>query len=190
MAVYTGTAGNDTINGTTGIDTISGGKGNDSLNGGSGNDTYIFNLGDGYDTIYDVGGIYVNNVLRLGQGITKDNIILSKIANDLVITFTNNTADKITVKNQFSTTSTVISTIYFSNNEVLYYSTNPLNITGTAGNDSIVGTTYTDSIVGGDGNDTITDSSANGIKNYLQGGKGNDSISGGNGDETWSAPHD
>jgi Ca2+-binding RTX toxin-like protein len=43
--------GNDVIEGGAGDDVLIGGKGNDTLRGGQGNDTYIFNRGDGHDTI-------------------------------------------------------------------------------------------------------------------------------------------
>lgn len=43
--------GNDTLIGGSGNDVLIGGKGDDILRGGLGNDTYIFNRGDGHDTI-------------------------------------------------------------------------------------------------------------------------------------------
>lgn len=46
-----GGAGNDTIEGGAGDDVLIGGAGDDILRGGLGNDTYIFNRGDGHDTI-------------------------------------------------------------------------------------------------------------------------------------------
>ena len=57
-----GDAGNDTLNGGRNADTLNGGAGDDTLNGGAGNDTlsggagadtYVFNAGDGTDTITD-----------------------------------------------------------------------------------------------------------------------------------------
>ena len=51
----TGTSGSDTILGQAGDDTLTGGLGNDTLQGGLGSDTYVFNLGDGQDTIFDNG---------------------------------------------------------------------------------------------------------------------------------------
>ena len=51
-----GDAGNDTLWGDAGNDTLIGGQGNDSLRGGEGNDVYIFNKGDGEDTVCDVNG--------------------------------------------------------------------------------------------------------------------------------------
>ncbi len=48
-----GENGNDSLYGEDGDDILIGGTGNDRLEGGYGNDTYIFNIGDGNDTIYD-----------------------------------------------------------------------------------------------------------------------------------------
>jgi hypothetical protein len=44
-------AGEDTITGGAGDDTITGGAGADTLDGGDGDDTFVFNAGDGEDTI-------------------------------------------------------------------------------------------------------------------------------------------
>ncbi len=46
-----GGEGNDTLDGSTGNDELNGDEGNDELNGGAGADTYLFNNGDGTDTI-------------------------------------------------------------------------------------------------------------------------------------------
>lgn len=46
-----GGSGNDLIEGGAGDDVLVGGTGNDTLRGGLGNDIYIFNRGDGHDTI-------------------------------------------------------------------------------------------------------------------------------------------
>jgi Cadherin domain/FG-GAP-like repeat/RTX calcium-binding nonapeptide repeat (4 copies)/Haemolysin-type calcium binding protein related domain len=48
-----GGAGADTLYGEDGNDILRGGTGNDRLEGGAGNDTYVFNRGDGADTVYD-----------------------------------------------------------------------------------------------------------------------------------------
>ena len=48
-----GGAGDDSIIAASGDDTLDGGNGNDYLEGGVGNDTYVFNIGDGIDRIYD-----------------------------------------------------------------------------------------------------------------------------------------
>ena len=60
--VLNGYAGNDTLEGGAGDDLLNAGSGNNVLAGGEGNDTliggadkdiYLFNLGDGFDTITD-----------------------------------------------------------------------------------------------------------------------------------------
>ena len=47
----------DTLIGNNGDDTIEGQKGDDNLEGGLGFDTYIYNFGDGADTILDTDGL-------------------------------------------------------------------------------------------------------------------------------------
>ena len=54
--VIEGLANNDQLYGGGGNDTISGKGGNDYLEGGQGDDTYIYEEGDGLDTIFDVDG--------------------------------------------------------------------------------------------------------------------------------------
>ena len=48
-----GTNGNDLLRGGTGADVITGGLGNDNMYGMGGNDIFVFNKGDGNDTIQD-----------------------------------------------------------------------------------------------------------------------------------------
>ena len=50
-------AAGDRLYGGGGADTLLGNQGNDYLEGGSGNDTYVWNTGDGFDTILDTDGI-------------------------------------------------------------------------------------------------------------------------------------
>jgi Ca2+-binding RTX toxin-like protein len=53
--IISGRGGNDTLAGGIANDLLQGGSGSDSLMGGRGNDLYIYNLGDGNDTIFDFG---------------------------------------------------------------------------------------------------------------------------------------
>ena len=53
--VLSGDAGNDTIFGASGKDTITGGTGDDLIYGGGSRDTFVYNDGDGADTIADFG---------------------------------------------------------------------------------------------------------------------------------------
>ncbi|HEX9059394.1 MAG TPA: calcium-binding protein, partial [Clostridia bacterium] len=63
--ILDGGAGDDTLYGGNGNDTLKGGTGNDLLYGGSGSDTYLYNSGDGKDTIID-------DPLIWGYAATKD----------------------------------------------------------------------------------------------------------------------
>ncbi|UES54002.1 calcium-binding protein [Roseibium aggregatum] len=78
--VITGAAGDDRLNGYGGSDHLTGGLGNDYLAGGSGADSYYFNLGDGYDIIWDEkisGGSA--DTLVLGAGITAEMISVVRV---------------------------------------------------------------------------------------------------------------
>ncbi len=59
--------GNDVINAGGGDDVITAGAGNDQVQGGAGNDSYYFNLGDGFDTIFDESG---TDRIVFGDGIS------------------------------------------------------------------------------------------------------------------------
>ncbi|MCY1707285.1 calcium-binding protein [Pannonibacter sp. SL95] len=53
LNVISGTIGDDVLDGFNAAETLIGGKGNDVLNGKHGNDTYIYERGDGNDTIIE-----------------------------------------------------------------------------------------------------------------------------------------
>lgn len=97
-----GGAGYDTLRGSAGNDTLEGGRGNDLLIGGSGADTFVFEKGDGSDTIsdYQVGidRLMVDEDL-LGRSVTRfyDDII-QETASGVVLDFGNR--DQITIKGQ------------------------------------------------------------------------------------------
>jgi Ca2+-binding RTX toxin-like protein len=82
-----------------------GGTGNDILNGTSRGDTYFFNLGDGKDTLNEIEvqgqtACYVD-VLRFGPGITRDDLVVSRVGTSLTIMHKNG-VDGITLTNWFS----------------------------------------------------------------------------------------
>ncbi|WP_143857069.1 beta strand repeat-containing protein [Nostoc sp. 'Peltigera membranacea cyanobiont' 213] len=95
----TGTASNNTINGLAGNDTITGNKGNDTITGGTGQDRFVYNLGDGTDTITDFGGvgqgvnpspavIAATDTLKFqGAGLTAQNLLLTKNGSNLEVSF-------------------------------------------------------------------------------------------------------
>jgi Ca2+-binding RTX toxin-like protein len=93
-----GGSGNDDISGGSGFDIIMGGLGDDALDGGADSDFYVFNSGDGFDEITDESGDL--DSLRF-VNINSADLNLTKSANDLIITFTGNITDQITIKNSF-----------------------------------------------------------------------------------------
>ena len=69
-----GGAGEDTLHGNRGDDRLIGGADKDLLMGGEGRDIYIYNRGDGIDTIIDKKADA--NILRFGEGIRSQDITL------------------------------------------------------------------------------------------------------------------
>ena len=71
--VIDGNAGANRLSGRGGDDTLTGGLGNDVLDGGAGNDVYVYNIGDGLDTITDLSG---TDSVRFGAGLDLANVAL------------------------------------------------------------------------------------------------------------------
>gem|GEM_PF-6451012 len=86
-----GTAGDDTLTGTSLNNRLNGGAGNDSLIGGSGSNTFIFNMGDGNDTVVDnsktTAQASANDVIQFGAGIARNDVHLTQDGADLVIRY-------------------------------------------------------------------------------------------------------
>jgi len=165
----------------TGI--FEGGKGNDEISGSLGNDTYIFNKGDGQDTITEWDpSMYMfspqqeasHDVIQFGDGISKEDLVFRQIHTDLVIEIAGGT-DKITVKNWF------MGTEYYKVNELQFTDGSVLSIA------DIEQSITTDS-GGNDGGNTNDNSSASvtnsgGTQDVLTGSDGDDVLSGGAGSD-------
>lgn len=132
--ILEGSSGNDTIVGNNDADTIQGKEGDDDLIGGyvtfddEGNivgldydgfvDTYIYNLGDGHDTIFErSNNPHVRGILQFGPGINETDITVSQSNNDLVLNLSND--GSITVNNWFSSFFYQLSTIQFDGQPAL-----------------------------------------------------------------------
>jgi Ca2+-binding RTX toxin-like protein len=106
-----GTTSADTINGKLGNDTLQGNQGNDTLTGGGGKDRFVYNLGDGIDTITDFGGVgkgtnptagviaEVDTIKFNGAGLTARNLLLTQNGTNLEITFEGVAGTKVILKN-------------------------------------------------------------------------------------------
>ncbi|WP_136419243.1 calcium-binding protein [Herbaspirillum sp. ST 5-3] len=175
-----GLEGNDSIYGQEKSDVLSGGAGNDYLNGGAGNDIYMFNLGDGVDTIGDYDTV-VGNVdkLQFGAGINASDIQVNRSGNDLILNV--NTSDKVTLSGYFYSSANRIETIAFADGTTWDVATVAGKQNGTAGADTISGLGgYSNSINGLEGNDSIYGQDKDDV---LDGGAGNDNVSGGGGND-------
>ncbi|MFN4264433.1 MAG: putative Ig domain-containing protein [Aquabacterium sp.] len=202
--VITGQAGNDALVGRAGDDIIDGGAGNDlligntswrvvwdngavryersldSVAGPNGNDTYLFGRGDGQDTLID--GDYTDgniDVLRFKDGVTVEDVQLSRQGSDLTLSI-RNTPDQITIKKYFEPSSArnsdwgsyLIEKIAFQDGTTLQLE-DVQAILFAGSNESEV-------IVGSNGANTLTGQAGDDV---LLGGAGQDILDGGSGDD-------
>ncbi len=184
-----GDAGNDALSGGDGNDVLSGGAGDDTLAGGSGSDTYLFNLGDGNDTINDhddsVGRL---DVLQFGPGIEASAVSARRESNDLVLRISN-TGDSVTIRNYFlqdGVNAYRVDEIRFADSESVVWdlaTVKALVQAPTAGDDVLKGYESGDTLAGGDGKDTLY---GHGGNDALSGQAGDDRVYGGDGDDVLS----
>ena len=85
----TGGTGDDTIQGGSGTDTIEGGTGTTTVLGGTGLETYVYNLGDGSETISENATANGSDTLQLGAGIDPSDLTYTydPTTNNLLIGF-------------------------------------------------------------------------------------------------------
>ncbi|MES2634685.1 MAG: putative Ig domain-containing protein [Pseudomonadota bacterium] len=95
----TGTAFADIISAGAGNDTIDGKEGDDQIAGGGGSDTYLLRRGMGIDSIEEVAG--GSNVLKLGTGLTFDQLVTQRQGDDLYLHFTQ-APDGVVLKDYFN----------------------------------------------------------------------------------------
>ena len=190
--LYAGTSGDDIITGTTGTDKIEGGVGNDILygemgddvlagglgkdllSGGLGNDTYLFNLGDGNDTInnYDDSAINPADILKLGIGVNPVDFAITSDGRDITLSNVNNT-DSVTLSSWFYSKLYQLDRIDFADGT--RWSANQLAATVSF---RLVGNPGGDHLIGGNNDDVL-----NGGASYF--GSAGDTLDGGNGNDTF-----
>ncbi|WP_425070179.1 putative Ig domain-containing protein [Roseibium sp.] len=77
------TSGDDTIHGFSDRgDVLEGGAGNDTIRGMDGDDTYLYDLGDGNDTIFDTYGDGAADRIVFGDGILASQVTVSRSQSD------------------------------------------------------------------------------------------------------------
>ncbi|MGE3154314.1 MAG: calcium-binding protein [Nitrospiraceae bacterium] len=178
--------GNDVVDAGAGNDRIAGGTGNDTLTGGPGDDTYLFNLGDGVDTITDQALPGEGNSLQFGAGITPADLSLGLgslvirvgAGGDAIHLTSFDPADVFGPR--------AIETFRFADGTVLTYQdllARGFDFVGTANDDALTGTDTTDRLMGLAGNDNMQ---SGGGDDLLDGGVGADRMAGGVGHDTYS----
>ncbi len=186
-AWYRGTAGDDNLEATVEFDngTFFGGTGNDDLFGGfrSGNNTYVFNVGDGQDSIQDSDGsndaIVIHGVDRSDLSFTRD------AQGNLIIRYSAD--DEISVSRQLNTSGSfanyLIEEIRLDDGTVITPEEIEVEAVfeGTASGETITGSDRDDTIKGLAGNDTLNGSEGDDL---LEGGEGADSLRGEEGEDT------
>ena len=96
-----GFEGADELHGEAGDDVLTGGVGDDQLHGGAGRDAYVFNRGDGSDTIFDSAQDLDGNIVSFGEGIVPEDLQLLAAGADLRIVYSAQ-GDEIRVKNFYA----------------------------------------------------------------------------------------
>ncbi len=91
-----GLDGEDSLNGGAGSDELKGGAGNDLLIGSDGDDGYVFEKGDGVDTVVDSGAADFNYI-RFGVDIRPVDVRREWEGNTLVLRYTDN--DSVRIEN-------------------------------------------------------------------------------------------
>jgi len=188
-----GGGGNDLLSAGVGDDTLQGGGGNDWLIGGTGNDIYVFERGDGQDTVFEYDATAGNvDAVRLGAGIVESDLSFEAANNDLVIRI-NGTGDVLTLDDWYvedgaAAISHRVEVLEFADGTRRNLSdfanlTNTLNGTVFRG-DWLQGYAGVNVLHGLAGDDYLYLLGNTG-HNTLEGGAGNDFLGGGNGDDTY-----
>ena len=196
--------GNDSIYGGAGNDYIEGGLGNDKLTGGSGSDTFVYNSGDGSDTILDYSEEEGDKLKFVGITIDPDNIsktsagnvvfkigskkVTLKDAAEQVITYIDEEGehtwlpnpDPVTVKGTGATLASYYNEDSFN---IADYDADTkvktIDASAVTQDLEIIGNKNANTITGGAGNDLINGSTGN---DKLYGGEGADTFTYASGD--------
>ena len=178
---------NDSIASTAGFATLSGGGGNDTIVATGGGNRYLFNPGDGRDTITDLGGVDPNtgapmpaSRIQFGAGITQSDITLT---NDgaLVLNIGADANNGVRLTG-FNASNALAATgidrfVFFDGAELTHAQllARGFDFAGTAGADVLNGTNLQDRFAASAGNDTMRGGA--GSDNYAWGlGSGQDLI--------------
>jgi len=184
---------NNTQDAISRINTLHGGTGNDRIESGVGADTYLFNRGDGQDTISDLDqySTYKSSKKRyyyysagqtdrvtFGEGISLEDITASRVGNHLILDIRNSAnpeaTDRLTIENWYAASNYRIEQFTFADGTTLTGGalTKLIAYLGSDADDQMSGSDPL-SYFGLGGNDTISSGIADDI---VDGGTGDDTI--------------
>lgn len=201
----------DIINAQAGNDTITGNQGNDILTGGGGKDKFVYNLGDGVDTITDFGGLgkasnpsaaiiaEVDTLKFQGAGLTAQNLLLTQNSNNLEITFEGVADNKVILQNfplENLENVSGVGNILFNGQTSVSESFDVFDANSTQNaifnkntvtflndlNNNVNGFDNSADVINGQGGDDRID--GKGGNDLLRGGAGKDTLLGGDGNDT------
>ncbi len=172
-----GNSQDNVIVGNSGNNTFEGKEGDDYLiDHAGGNDTYIYNIGDGYDTIDDIGGI---DTIKFGPDVTLENLAFEKTSTDLNIWFHNIENNGLCIRDFFSDESKKIERFELSDGTVITDISNYITAIGSE-DDVTLPEGVSQIHLWGEGNTTAT---GNDLDNWIGGNDGDNTIIGGKGDD-------
>ena len=196
--ILVGNGGNDTLDAKGGSDVLKGGSGNDYLDGGEGNDTYIWNYGDGFDTIYDTSN---NDTIVFGKGISFRDLVFRSVGQTLLILVDGDEQQGVKISSFFYNINNKIENLHFYDGTIVRLSDIGLTLQQTDAQESVYGSEFDDVIHANGGDDVVWGKGGNDIiyggagdddlrgeggNDELYGGAGDDNLYGGNGDDILS----
>ena len=162
-------AGDDSDN------TLDSGAGDDLLVGGQGNDEYLFERGDGEDSVVDIGGEM--DFINMGQGISPELLVPQRDGNDLLLEIGGEDRLTLRIQNHFDDDSeSRVEEFRFEDGTVITaddINRLMLDAASTGGDDIITGFSGSDIIDAGAGDDVIN---AGGGDDVVDGGDGYDTL--------------
>lgn len=173
--ILKGMAAGDGLYGYAGDDVLYGGEGDDYLNGGDNDDTYVWNIGDGNDSIYELSG---SDILEFGMGIEFTDVRLFREGHDLQV-YIEDEMVRIHYGLYSDTdpndTTYDVEKILFADDTEIDLKIDVLTFTGTSNSEYVYGTRNADILKGLDHSDILYGNDGN---DRLYGGAGADVLYG------------
>lgn len=179
---FYGREGNDQLYGYEGDDRYEAGPGNDTIYEKSGNDRYVWAAGDGQDVVRNIGTTSDNDTLEFGPGVLPQDIQLSRVSDNLLVTHVPTGGYIHFIQNYDSVIGyrELQHIVFADGTQWSAWDVRLALLQGTSATQTIQGYDTDDTITAGGGNDTVY---GNAGDDNLAGEAGNDTLYGGPGDD-------